>query len=101
MVVLHQNAEKDDEDDLQDEADERQLQPHVGAPVRHVLVRLEEELRLGKGLLLLKNPGQRIWLHAVFLTQTPGCPRCRDQLVCLRVEEAPGRTEELHVCVFV
>lgn len=40
MVVLHQHAEKDDEDDLQDEADDRQLQPHVGARVRHVLVRL-------------------------------------------------------------
>lgn len=36
-VVLHQRAEEDDEDDLQDEAGDRQLQPHVGGRVRHVV----------------------------------------------------------------
>jgi len=35
VVVLHQNAEEDDEDDLQDEAGDRQLQPHAGRRVRH------------------------------------------------------------------
>ena len=37
VVVLHQGGEEDDEDDLQDEADDRQLQPHVGGYVRHVV----------------------------------------------------------------
>lgn len=38
VVVLHQRAEEDDEDDLQDEAGDRQLQPHVGRRVRHVFL---------------------------------------------------------------
>lgn len=37
VVVLHQCAEEDDEDDLQDEAGDGQLQPHVGGCVRHSL----------------------------------------------------------------
>lgn len=36
VVVLHQRSKEDDEDDLQDEADHRQLQAHVGGRVRHV-----------------------------------------------------------------
>lgn len=35
IVVLHQRAEEDDEDDLQDETGDRQLQTHVGWGVRH------------------------------------------------------------------
>lgn len=36
VVVLHQRAKEDDEDDLQDETGDRQLQTHVGRGVRHV-----------------------------------------------------------------
>lgn len=36
IVVLHQRAKEDDEDDLQDETGDRQLQTHVGSGVRHV-----------------------------------------------------------------
>lgn len=36
VVILHQCAEEDDEDDLQDEAGDRQPQPHVGCGVCHV-----------------------------------------------------------------
>ena len=36
VVVLHQHAEEDDEDDLQDQADRRQLYPHVGGRAGHV-----------------------------------------------------------------
>lgn len=35
VVVLHYRAKEDDEDDLQGEADDRQLQPHVGRRVCH------------------------------------------------------------------
>lgn len=38
VVVLHQRAKEDDEDDLQDEADDRQLQTHVGGGVRHFVL---------------------------------------------------------------
>lgn len=43
VVVLHQRAEEDDEDDLQDEAGDRQLQPHVGRCVRHVVFPQRDE----------------------------------------------------------
>lgn len=36
LVVLDQRAEEDDEDDLEDDAGDRQLQPHVGRRVCHV-----------------------------------------------------------------
>lgn len=36
IVVLHQRAKEDDEDDLQDKTGDRQLQTHVGWGVRHV-----------------------------------------------------------------
>lgn len=36
IVVLHQRAKEDDEDDLQDETGDRQLQTHVGCGVHHV-----------------------------------------------------------------
>lgn len=38
VVVLHQRAKEDDEDDLQDEADDRQLQTHVGGRVGHFVL---------------------------------------------------------------
>lgn len=47
VVVLHQRAEEDDEDDLQDEAGDRQLQPHVGRCVRHVVFPQRDEQRGG------------------------------------------------------
>lgn len=43
VVVLDQRAEEDDEDDLQDNARNRQLQPHVGGRVRHVCTRAREK----------------------------------------------------------
>lgn len=36
IVVLHQRAKEDDEDDLQDKTGDGQLQTHVGWGVRHV-----------------------------------------------------------------
>lgn len=35
FVILHQCTEQDDEDDLQDEAGDRQLEPHVGGGASH------------------------------------------------------------------
>lgn len=43
VVVLDQRAEEDDEDDLQDDAGDRQLQPHVGGRVRHLCTRARDE----------------------------------------------------------
>lgn len=62
-----------------------------------------EELRLGKGLLLLKTPGQKIWFNTVFLTQTLGCPLCKDQLVCVCVwgwRRLPDKQKSF-TCVFL
>lgn len=36
FVILHQHPKEDDEDDLQDEAGDRQFEPHVGICVCHV-----------------------------------------------------------------
>lgn len=55
VVVLHQNTEEDDEDDLKDEADDRQLQPHVGLCARHVFLPVEQR----RGLLRLDLEGQK------------------------------------------
>lgn len=43
VVVLDQRPEEDDEDDLQDNAGDRQLQPHVGGRVCHVCRRTQEK----------------------------------------------------------
>lgn len=70
LVILHQHSEKDDDDDLQDEAGERQLQSHVGCRVCHVFfpARRGGEGQCGsylKGQQGLKHPTHRLsHIHA-------------------------------------
>lgn len=106
FVVHHQHAEKNDEDDLQDEAGGRQLQPHVGARVCHLLVLLRWEAQAWKKLLF-RNPGQKSWSPSLSLrhksvidAEARGCCVC----VCLCVCEG-GRSSQTNpgasnVCVF-
>lgn len=63
VVILHQSAEEDDEDDLQDDAGERQLQPHVGRSICHGW----------DGLLLdLLSPGLRAGMRGLkYPTNSP------------------------------
>lgn len=108
IVVLHQRAEEDDEDDLQDEADDRQLQPHVGCRVRHVFFPVRGGGEDQRGSTGFKDPAQKVG-HTLSLSHTPGGVLSAETggwSVCRCVCEGEGSSSQTDTgaglsCVFI